>query len=31
MTLKQYKDYFKENFNWTDSVSTGKIDRKSVV
>ena len=26
MTLKQYKDYFKENFKWTDSISTGKID-----
>ncbi len=26
MTLKQYKDYFKENFNWTDSISIGKID-----
>ena len=26
MTLKQYKDYFKENFKWTDSISTGKVD-----
>ena len=26
MTLKQYKDYFKENFKWTGSISTGKID-----
>lgn len=26
MTLKQYKDYFKENFKWTDSISIGKID-----
>lgn len=26
MTLKQYKDYFKENFEWTDSISIGKID-----
>lgn len=26
MTLKQYKDYFKDNFKWTDSISTGKID-----
>ena len=26
MTLQQYKDYFKENFKWTDSISTGKID-----
>lgn len=27
MTLKQYKDYFKENFRWTESISTGKIDK----
>lgn len=27
MTLKQYKDYFKENFKWTESISTGKIDK----
>lgn len=26
MTLKQYKDYFKDNFKWTDSISIGKID-----
>ena len=26
MTLKQYKDYFKDNFKWTDPISTGKID-----
>ncbi len=26
MTLKQYKDYFKKEFNWTDSISIGKID-----
>ena len=26
MTLKQYKDYFKEDFKWTDSISIGKID-----
>lgn len=26
MTLKQYKDYFKENFKWTNSISAGKID-----
>lgn len=26
MTLKQIKDYFKTTFNWTDSISTGKID-----
>ena len=26
MTLKKYKDYFKENFKWTDSISIGKID-----
>ena len=26
MTLKQYRDYFKENFKWTDSISIGKID-----
>lgn len=26
MTLKQYKDYFKENFKWTESISVGKID-----
>lgn len=26
MTLKQYKNYFKEDFKWTDSISIGKID-----
>ena len=26
MTLKQYKDYFKEEFKWADSISIGKID-----
>ena len=26
MTLKQYKDYFKDNFKWIDSISIGKID-----
>ena len=26
MTLKEYKDYFKNAFNWTDSISIGKID-----
>ena len=26
MTLKQIKDYFKTTFNWTDKISTGKID-----
>ena len=26
MTLKQYKDYFKNEFKWTDSISIGKID-----
>ena len=26
MTLKEYKDYFKQEFEWTDSISTGKID-----
>lgn len=26
MTLKQYKDYFKENFKWNESISIGKID-----
>lgn len=26
MSLKEYKDYFKENFKWTDSISIGKID-----
>ncbi len=26
MTLKQYKDYFKKEFNWSDSISIGKID-----
>ena len=26
MTLKQYKDYFKEKFKWVDSISIGKID-----
>lgn len=26
MTLKQYKDYFKDNFKWTGSISIGKID-----
>ena len=26
MTLKQYKDYFKENFKRIDTISIGKID-----
>lgn len=26
MTLKQIKDYFKNNFGWTNSISIGKID-----
>ncbi len=26
MTLKQYKDYFKKEFKWTDAISIGKID-----
>ena len=26
MRLKQYKDYFKKEFKWTDSISIGKID-----
>ena len=26
MTLKQYKDYFKKEFKWTESISIGKID-----
>ena len=26
MTLKEYKDYFKNEFGWTDSISIGKID-----
>lgn len=26
MTLKEYKDYFKQEFKWTDSISIGKID-----
>lgn len=26
MTLKQYKDYFKDNFKWNDTISIGKID-----
>ena len=26
MTLKEYKDYFKEAFNWTEAISIGKID-----
>ena len=26
MTLKQYKNYFKENFKWAESISIGKID-----
>ncbi len=26
MTLGQYRDYFKNNFKWTDSISSGKID-----
>lgn len=26
MTLKQFKDYFKKEFKWTDSISIGKID-----
>lgn len=26
MTLKEYKDYFKNEFGWTDSITIGKID-----
>lgn len=26
ITLKQIKDYFKDKFNWSDSISIGKID-----
>lgn len=26
MTLKKYRDYFKNEFGWTDSISIGKID-----
>lgn len=26
MTLKQYKDYFKDTFSWADAISIGKID-----
>ena len=26
MTLKEYKDYFKQEFRWEDSISIGKID-----
>lgn len=26
MTLKEYKDYFKQEFKWNDSISIGKID-----
>lgn len=26
ITLKQLKDYFKNNFEWNDSISIGKID-----
>lgn len=26
ITLKQIKDYFKENFKWIDDISIGKID-----
>lgn len=26
ITLKEYKDYFKEAFVWTDAISIGKID-----
>lgn len=26
ITLKQFKDYFKNEFKWTDSISIGKID-----
>ncbi len=26
ITLKQVKDYFKEEFKWSDKISTGKID-----
>lgn len=26
MTLKQYKDYFKSEYNWNESISIGKID-----
>ena len=26
LTLKEIKDYFKREYNWTDSISIGKID-----
>ena len=26
ITLKQIKDYFKEEYGWSESISTGKID-----
>lgn len=26
MTLKQYKDYFKTSFKWSEAISIGKID-----
>ncbi len=26
MTLKEYKDYFKKEFKWNESISIGKID-----
>lgn len=26
LTLKQFKDYFKDNFDWNESISIGKID-----
>ena len=26
LTLKEVKDYFKREYNWTDSISIGKID-----
>lgn len=26
LTLKQVKDYFKDEFKWSDKISTGKID-----
>ncbi len=27
ITLKQIKNYFKDNFSWNDSISIGKIDK----
>ena len=31
MTLKQYKDYFKKEFKWTDNISIGKIDNNKEI